>query len=81
MLIISPQIIEKSTGVDPTREYIYSCDTAEVAAIDSQGNFITHLIDDRADEFNNNIGYLTTDEVLEFLNKCQAYKPEEVTSK
>lgn len=47
-------------------------DTAEVAAMDSQGNFITtSIVPDAMDDV---LGYLSPEEVLEFLNQCKNYR-------
>lgn len=46
--------------------------TAEVAAIDSQGNFITASV--CPDAMEDVMGYLSPEEVLEFLNQCKNYR-------
>lgn len=48
-----------------------SSDTAEVAAWNESGEWVTNKLCDTCDDV---VGYLSPDEVLQFLNSCANYK-------
>lgn len=65
------------------RDFSFSKDAesndAEVAAMDINGKFITKKVDpERCPEYDDVIGWLSPEDVLDFLNKCKAYDPSSV---